>query len=458
MMQFAAVNRWVNDTFSGTRQGIEDTVVTLTSQGVSLMAGLATAALIARGLGPVGMGEYALISSVSGLAALMSDLGIGGTAIRYAARAAARGDIGGQFAVLRWAFRLRLFFVFVTTAVLFAVIPNLADRAWHAGGLTSVMRLSLLIGICGALASIPAIYFQALKRFRTNSAVSVGQTLVLFAGILLIAWSGAWSLKLLVIVSIVATGAAAVAVQFLVPRSAIFDASEFAQLLKTRFKSAFRAPVEGPGHKDTIGMSRFAIYMGLSSILVQLTLRSDIWLMGVYLDKAQIGLYYVATKFTMPLGIVLGAVTTALWPRASALTSHRQVSTLLKRTFRLSAVAATLALIYSISAPYLATRVFGADYGGAVLLGQILCVRYCISILICPLGVIGYSLGLAPLYWLINALQLVIVVSVSVLLLPHIGALGAALSLVANEIVGFSLFGYLISRKSRLGMAQPENA
>jgi O-antigen/teichoic acid export membrane protein len=145
--------------------------------------------------------------------------------------------------------------------------------------------------------------------------------------------------------------------------------------------------------------------------------------------------------------MVLGAINTALWPRASALTSRKKTTEMLKKTFRLSAILAFCVSIYALSAPKLTPYIFGIDYADGVLLGQILCLRYCLAILICPIGVIGYSMGLVRTYWLVNLIQMIVVVCINIILLPRIGVMGAVIALIANETVGFVIFGTIISRK-----------
>jgi len=444
------LSEWFAETFSGSRKGIKDTIVSFIPQAVTLLTGIITSVLIARGLGPTGMGQYALILSFSGLAAILSDLGIGSTAIRFASRSASSGDTVGQYAILRWAFRIRMFLVCITTCVIFLIIPFIAEKVWNVGNLTFLMRLSLLIGIFGAISSIPIIYFQSLKRFKMNTTVLVGQTLFFFIGILIIAIVNRWSLRVIIIVSVLTSGITSLIFLFLVPKTAIFNKDEFLTILKSKFRSTFQLSIKYSdkiGKADDIGINAFAFYLVLSAIVLQVTLRADIWLMGVYLDKSQIGVYNVATKFTMPLAMVLGAINTALWPRASSLVSDRKIKELLHKTFRLSVLVAFCSLFYSIFAPLLTPYIFGSKYEAGIHLGQILCLRYFIAIMICPLSIIGYNFGLVGVYSLINFIQMIIVICINLLLLPKMGAMGSALALIAYELFGGILIALIIRRK-----------
>ncbi|WP_460596942.1 oligosaccharide flippase family protein [Geomonas sp. Red276] len=436
-------------TFLGTRRAIEDVIVSMIPQVVSVVTGFVTSILIARGLGPKAMGDYALILSVSGLAAALSDLGIGQTAIRFASRAVETNDKEAQFAVLRWAFRLRMLLVVMASLSAFIVAPVVAKSLWHEADLSFLVRVSLLVGIFTAVAHIPTIYFQSLKRFKMNAFISTGQTVVSFAGILLLALLKKWSLETVITVSVVAAGAGAVAFILLVPRGAFFRWREFRKPVRELPQMLLRAPVVGAGSggMDTTGANTFAFFMLLSSVLVTITMRADVWMMGYFLDKAEIGLYSIATRFTMPLVILLGALNTALWPRASALTDFDKTMAMIRKTIGLSLLVAVFAMVYSLVAPYATPLFFGQKYADAVLLGQALCVRYVVSLLVCPIGIIGYSFGLVRLYWLVNLLQLVGVVVINMALLPRFGAMGAAMALICNEVIGFIFSAGIIWRK-----------
>src|SRR5450759_2938469 len=112
-------------------KAIEDVIVSMVPQAATLLTGIVASALIARGIGASGVGQYALIVSISGFTVALSDLGIGQTAIRYASRAASQNDSESQFAVLRWAFRLRVSLSLVFSFTAFLLAPIIAGGVWH---------------------------------------------------------------------------------------------------------------------------------------------------------------------------------------------------------------------------------------------------------------------------------------------------------------------------------------
>jgi O-antigen/teichoic acid export membrane protein len=434
----------------GSQRGMRDAGVSMVPQLVGLVTGVFTSIMVARGLGPEGLGRYALVMSLAGLTAALSDLGVGQTALRYAARAAARGDHNSQMEVLRWAFRARLTLVVLVTGICALLAPWIATTLWHDNKLTWYLVLGLLGGVFAAMSSAPNIYFQSEKRFGMNAAVSSGQSLLRFAGIAILAMCGLWSLVSVLTLQLVTAGFACLAFCTIVP-GAIFIEPRSPRLQAGGILSLLRPPQAGGEqsdfHQNTV--QNFALQLMLATVITQITLQADTWTMGFFLGKDQLGQYSAATRFTLPLTIVLGALNTALWPRVSALTSEGDLLALLGRTFKISLLVALGATVYAVFAPLMAPWLLGNKYRNVVFLGQILCLRYCLSLLICPLGVVGYGLGMARTYWKINLLQLLIVLSVNILLLPVWGTMASAIALVLNDLVGAIIVGTIIWRKAR---------
>lgn len=440
---------WVVLSLTGSRKAVQDVVVSMVPQTVAAITGFVSSALVARGLGPTGLGQYTLVLSVSSLAASLSDLGIGQTAIRYASRSAASNDADGHLAVLRWAFRLRLLLTCLVSLAAFALAPVVAARLWGMESLTPLIRFSLLTGIFSALGAVPSIYFQSLRRFAVNAAVMVGQTLVSFAGILVLAWLDHWTVGSVISIGIVASAIGSLAFLSLVPRTALISSRGVSALLILRPSDLLRSPVVSstePTSMDSSSAQSFAFYMIISTVVVMVTLRMDVWLMGRFLGQEQIGLYAAATRFTLPLTIVLGALNTALWPRASALTSVQDSLALLRKTLRLSMLLAVCATPYALGAPLVAPWLFGPEYGASTMLGQLLCARYLFAILACPLGVIAYSFGFVRVFWWVNLLQLAVVLAINVCLLPVYGPVAPAIALLANDVVGCAITAALVVR------------
>lgn len=436
------------DMIKGSRKGIEDVIVSIIPQFITIFIGFIISILIARGIGPGGLGEYALIISITGFVTVISDLGINQTAIRFASLAASTDNKQSQYAVLRWAFRLRMALVIIVVLLIFIIAPYLSEKIWNMSELTPLLRLSLLISVFTVVSSVPIVYFQSIKHFKMNSIVSIGQTAITLVCILFIALLDKWSLDLIIITSIIASIIGAITFIILVPKEAFISLEESRTPFIVKLKNFFNEPdVIGLNSLEDMRPNKFLVYMILSTIIVAIILRLDVWFIGYFLDKQQIGIYSVATYFTIPLTVVLNAINTVIWPRASSLKSNDDIKVFLKTTFSLSLIVAAFGIIYSLFAPLFMPLIFGPSYSEGVLTGQALCLGCCVAIIMCPIGVIGYSYGMIRHYWWINIIQLLLAVIVNIILLPRIGIIASALAIICYNIAGFIIFSMMISIK-----------
>jgi O-antigen/teichoic acid export membrane protein len=442
---------WLKSLLLSSEKGIRDLMILLVPQAAKAVSGFFTSVLLSRGLGPTGLGGYALILSLSDMVNSLSDLGIGQTALRYASLAYSQRDTDGQASVLRWAFRLRMLLVIVMVAALFVAAPFLERSIWHIGGLGPLIRMSLMLSILGAVASVPAIYFQSTRKFGMYTALISAQSLFSLLGVAILAYLNMWSVGSVIGVSIVAGAATAVLSLVFVPRSIWIPRVRSGDFKRITWRQGVRVPSVAVSSEklDSTSASRFALFLLLSTFVVLVTLKLDVWLMGFFLNEREIGLYNAAARLALPLGMLLNSVTLALWPRMSALTSPAAVRSMFGKTLMGSVMLAGISLVYAAFVPLLAPLLFGPEFGETTRLCQILSVGYCVAILGNPVAVIGYSLGLAKFYWITNLIQMLFVIVLLVTLLPRIGALGAALTFVANALVGGIINGYAVWAKVR---------
>lgn len=430
------------------RQGVKDVLVSSVPQVIGVLTGFVGSIFIARGLGPLELGNYTLILSLTGIVSVFSDFGIGQTAIWFASSAASQGNTPLQMSILRWALRLRLAMVFISSSIIFLLIPFLATNFWHSPELILYFRLGLVAGIFNALAVIPSIYFQSVRQFSANAIITSAQKIILLSGILLLAVFAWWSLANLIVVNIVVSAIAALLFFLMVPRSVYFTPKEL-RVPNKSLLSFLTCPYDEDQNKLAGKPENFALYQMLLSITLTLSAQVGIWLMGYYLEKSQIGIYSVAARYTLPLAIIGTAINTALWPRTSSCLTKESIKSLMKKVCKLCFFASLIGTIYAFLAPLTIGTIFGKSYSSGVLTAQLLCIRSCVALTSSPIGLVGYCLGMNRYYWFMNFIVLIIVAVVNIILLPKIGILGAAVAFIIGEIILLMMTGALIHRKYR---------
>jgi stage V sporulation protein B len=432
---------------------IEDVIVSAFPGVAALLTGAVTATLIARGLGPFGMGQYALAISVSAFVFGISDMGIGQTAIRYASQAASQGDAEGQFAILRWTFRLRMLFVLGLSLLVFALAPTIAATIWHDDSLTPILQLSLFIGIFATLAHVPTIYAQSARRFRMNSMIQAAQALISFAAILLVAFLALWHVEIVVLASVIATAIGALAFITITPKAIFFKSDTSSRLAHVKLRHLLTPPTIKGGETsalDSTSIGSFARFNFIDQMVVVGALAAPVWLMGIFLAKNLIGIYTAAYYVAVPMTILTTAVSTALWPRVAAAKTLKGNKDLLRSALVLTMFAVVGGLCYAVLAPLLMPLVFGAGYASGVRVAQLLCLGWCVYLLALPVSIVGYNFGVVRISWLINAVGLIVIITVNVWLLPIIGPLAAAAAFGIAQVIIGGWNGIFVWRKMKL--------
>jgi O-antigen/teichoic acid export membrane protein len=433
-------------------EGIKDGLFILLPNIIGVITGFGSSVIVARLLGPHYLGQYTLVTSITTTAISLSEIGVNQTAIRYAAISEAANDKKGLYEVLKWGLRWRLSISFAITAILFAISPLIASF-WHESNLTNYIRISIFSSLFVAIGSIPVVYWQATRQFKINAFVGIAQRIVPFMGLLALYVFNFVSLLNLICItflsSIVCSFIALSAMNYrkLLESAGIF-AKNWIEIVRVFFLG--NASEYGNNELKMMSANSFLKFNALAGLSVLITMQMDVWLMGFFLNSNEVGAYSVASRFTLPLTIVLAAINTALWPRASALIEHHHIMEMLKKTFKYSIFAFIFSSFYAAFAPKLAPFIFGREYAGSIFIGQLLCFRYCLALLITPLGIISYSFGYVRVAWILNLIQLIMVFVLNYFFLEKIGGLASAIALIANEIIGMIFFIFYILAKNKI--------
>ena len=131
------------------------------------------------------------------------------------------------------------------TAIAYFLAPIIANNFWGLSHLSSLVQISLLIGLFSALGSIPSIYFKSLKKFGANAIIKVFQGIVSITGILVLAYFDQWSIEKVIFVVILSTIIWSIASVLIVPTKLFFAKSEKSTLYK--LKNIFKNPIESTG-------------------------------------------------------------------------------------------------------------------------------------------------------------------------------------------------------------------
>lgn len=373
---------------------------------ITLVCGVLTSLLTARGLGPSGRGELAVIALWPSVLILLADLGVGAaSSYRVAKRPEAVATIFSN------GFLFSLGSSFVALGLAQLLVPWLVGP--QPPSVIALVRLYLFAIVLSALGAPFCSLLQGARHFGWISAVRLCAPLVHACGFLFLWLSGRLSVATATYVMI---GAHSLSLLILVVgvwrNFSLRWQSDWAEW-KTTFSYGLR---DFPG-----------IVGGTTSIRVD-------QLMLVHLTSHTfVGLYFIAARLSEITFLMSASVTEALLPEIAASAREGRALQLLTKSLRLTLYAHLCLLLPAwFAAPYLLHLLYGAEFLAATSVFRVLLV---VSLLwsvsnILTTGLKGFGLPGA------SSIARVTSVAVTLLTMPPLfagyGITGAALALLAG--------------------------
>ena len=245
-------------------------------------------------LGPAGLGLYRQVAQILTISSQLGLAGFNYAAMRFIARARAKGEWGGVRGAARTALGASGVASLIVAAGLVLVARPLArqfaDSPEDVGHLTDLIRLGAAYVPCFALMQVLRYCTQAYKTMVPSVMVgNVIQPLIRLGfgvGLLLAGFGVAGAVGTLTLS--VAVGALA-------------GAWYFARMLTSEERSAAPAPLLGP-------MTRFALPQGGASLLGIQSLGLGIIILGLYSTNRAVGLFSIALALQGPGGVFLSGI------------------------------------------------------------------------------------------------------------------------------------------------------
>ena len=377
------------------------------ASGLALRFGLAL--LIARLLGPAGLGFYVIAIALANGAAIIARIGLDQAMLRFIPYHRTRREPGETVGIFLFSTLLVAMLSIAASLTVFFAAPLLAD-AWNRPELSTAGRLIALIIPFIALGQV---WRSGLRGFQdVRLAALVEQILVPLA-----------TISSLVVILLVRPGEPLAAV------AAATIAYWLAGLISLgALFIAVRRTNATPVYRMSTWM-KFALPMSLEGGLLILVFWTDQLMIGWFLDASSVGIYASAMRIAMLVGLPLLAVNTIFAPTIASLHAQGDRTTLQRMYARLTMSTATLggciALVLWMSGEWLLGM-----FGPAFVAGQLaLAILIGGQIVNAGTGSSGMILAMTDRagWRLANAaLTAGLNVALNWLLIPHWGIAGAA--------------------------------
>ncbi len=434
-----------------------ENILTLTIPRLfGLLANVASSILIVRGLSVEDVGAYTLIFGYYMLMLMLSDLGINQTVLRYAAKAATETHKHAQ--LLNWGVRLKLLSL-CSFGLLFFLFAPLVAEVWASASLAPLMQLALLTGFASSMLAMPIVYFQSKQIFRKAGALIALQSLFNLSPLLYLQFSGAWSLTAVVLSGTVSPFLTLIVGLMMMPTKTYWDIDTLKACIAEP-KLFVLAPSGREFNSETefLSPTRYLLFTMPAGLLFALASRVDVWLMGYFLTKMEIGVYGMAQRVALPLSAISESVDGALSPAASSIKERERVGSFLKSALVTVVGVMVMGALYATIVPQVVPVVFGEAYQSGVWVASLLCLRVVIAILSSPFTWLAYNFDYAKVQWAVRVVQLSVMIAVNLTLLSHWGIFAPATAWIMFELIGtISAIGFLFLSLQKSNATQLRN-
>lgn len=371
--------------------------------GVNIVSSLA----IIHHLGPDGYGEYVLVVTVVGIAGLVGDFGLNKVTVREITIAPADefGLLGG---LLTARFGLGLVAMGLTQVALLAIGASAEARA--AGLVLSTMAL-----VEAALAMFVAFHVRLEQQF--EAAVRVGIE----------------AAETVLVLVLIARGAGLVALVAAPVLAAALGIVVAAMVMRRRLGWLPRPTTVVVGR-----LLRAALPVGPALLIAAVYLRIASVLLAWRSTPTEVGLYgaaYQPVEYLLLAAAVLVNVLLPLLVRAHRDDHDRFVAIYRRGTEALVGTTLVIAVSTTALAPWLVDAAFGPGYSGAVGPMRILVVALVSMVVSFWQSYVLLAAGHQAVTLRYDVAALLVTVTLSLVLVPHLGGAGAATSICIASIL-----------------------
>jgi O-antigen/teichoic acid export membrane protein len=369
--------------------------------------------ILARSLGPAQVGNLSLGILLSTIAAMFALFGIQNGLIRYVAYSMGRGDRSRAAGSILSALRITVVGIIAFCSISFFGANALAQYILRKPELALILRvLSLSIPFL-AFTMLASAVIQAFKRIASLYLV---QNLVLFLDIL----------AALVVIKFLSKSALGVSYAILIVSAfgAVIAAS-----LAWRLYPLDQTDVEKP-ILVTRELLNFSWPLLLAGVLVRINNQTETLVLGALATSDQVGIYTTALKVSLVIGVSLQAIDIIFAPMIADLFARNpsEVEGLYQTATRWAfTLSYPVFLVLSLCSRQV-MAIFGTPFIPGAPVVRWLAVAQLVFIITGPSGYLLIMSGHPKMNMINNTLNLFISLALDFILIPHYGALGAAIA------------------------------
>jgi len=368
-------------------------------------------------------GIWMLVNSMAGMMGIVNPC-FGDATIKFVAHYRARNEIAGAVRIARTVFTIYIFWAFITFAMIYFAAPFLINYVFKVDISMRAMAITAirLGGAAFALRFFESVCSSTLKgfeRYDFASAANIFTKVSVIGSAVFLVGLGHGIIEILIAILVITN------ISILIQ----------GYLAERLLKGVFYKPIFDIGSLREV--SGFGFWRWLQEMASAVFLQSDRFLISAILGTGMLTYYTVCLQIAQQAYRLLSSAASFIFPVTSALSSGGETAGLKKlyshSTILIALSAAAIILpLYFLASPIL-TVWMGADFARiSVPALKLLVLSYgAYSLTIIPSSFLN-GIGMVKINVLFGTISAIVVVSVSVVLLPRIGIVGAGWAHIVN--------------------------
>jgi len=384
--------------------------------------------ILARYLGPDGLGLFSMVIMIAAIIGLIAAFGIDGALVKFVAEYKGKEQKDKVRSLFSSAFITMLIIGIITSLALFAC-SNIFASIFNMPSLSLLLRIYALVFPFSFVYAITLSFFNGIREMKYYAFIRILQASLALAFILtfLIMGLGVEGAILGTVFAIIAAMGMAMVI---IKRFVHFTVSDYKK--NTKMLASFGSRLVGVNMINEI-------YHSIDTIMI-----------GYFLASTDVGYYAVAISLSRFFWLVPRAMSTVAYPAISeywAKDNHQAINKLVDKSTKYCAcilVFAGMSVIFF--AKDIVTFLFTPEFLPAVLPLTILIIGTVSRGILNPIGVIFASTGKVNVVLLISAIGAVGDILLNIALIPTYGIIGAATATTTSYVLGVGVMIYLLRK------------
>jgi O-antigen/teichoic acid export membrane protein len=382
----------------------------LAGSAVGRLLSFITGVALARQLSPSAFGEFSIFFGVLIIVFEGTNF-IDFTYVRYANTSSAAMRV----AHLRGALVLKCGFLLMVVAAAYPLGSALA-AAFNKPDLDLMLGLALVTGALMNVVSLKVADYLADERFLRLTVVNTIYNLLVLVVFLVVIGLG---------VPLTRAVLSGVFLAAAVPVAGVC----FARL----YSASKRLSIEPDLLRVIL---RFAKWLAAANLAYLLAQRLDLFILSRYASLSDVGNYGAALRVVVLASIMTGALPALLLPRASRTAgSISEARRFTRHALGISVLVTVVTVIMWLAVPLVVHGLLGSDYSGSIQLTRILLIGTVFAAFSTPLSQLFLAEERPKKAFYFRMIKLGGVFALALLLVPYLGARGAAWAVTGSELI-----------------------